>query len=105
MTYDQIRNIVQQNENSLHSHLIERKESVHGNQVEDESENGDDDDEDDGVEMPEDLVDLPHDQQQKWIIFRSLSQMIFGAAIVMIFSDPMVSTFDAMGDAIKVDSF
>jgi len=79
------------------------KEEVNQHLIDDHSED-DEDDEDDG-EMPEDLLNLSARTQQRWIIFRSLYTMAFGTSIVMIFSEPMVAVFDALGTALGIDNF
>lgn len=87
-------------QNQLEDRLIASSEN---SDEQEEGEEGEDSDED--GEMPEDLLDLEPAEQQKWLIIRSLYTMGLGTLIVMLFSDPMVSVFDAMGTAINVDNF
>ncbi|CAM9382036.1 unnamed protein product [Chrysoparadoxa australica] len=48
-------------------------------------------------EIPEDLVDLPADVQQRRIIFRAAWTLVVGTALVVIFSDPMVDVLSEVG--------
>jgi len=91
------------NDYDLLRSLVLEKEEVNQHLIDDHSED-DEDDEDDG-EMPEDLLNLSARTQQRWIIFRSLYTMAFGTSIVMIFSEPMVAVFDALGTALGIDNF
>ena len=66
-------------------------------------EGGDDDDEED--EIPEDLVSLSPEEQQRRIKQRSFFMMGVGTAFVVIFSDPMVSVLSELGVRTGVPAF
>lgn len=56
-------------------------------------------------EMPEDLANLPEDQQQLRIILRSLYKMGCGTFLVLVFSDPMVDVLGAWGVELGIPAF
>mmetsp|Transcript_130454 Transcript_130454/g.325426 ORF Transcript_130454/g.325426 Transcript_130454/m.325426 type:complete len:612 (-) Transcript_130454:80-1915(-) len=64
-----------------------------------------DDDDDEEQEWPEDVRDLPADEQRRIVLRRSFWQMALGTLIVLLFSDPMVDVFDTLGDRIGVPPF
>jgi len=64
-----------------------------------------DEEEEDGEEIPEDLLALPYDQQQRSILFRAAWRMLLGTLLVVFFSDPMVDCLTAIGDRIGVRPF
>lgn len=59
----------------------------------------------DGEEIPEDLLTLPYDQQQRSIIFRAVWRMLLGTLLVVFFSDPIVDCFTAIGDRVGIRPF
>lgn len=61
--------------------------------------------EDDGEEIPEDLVSLSPEEQQKWIWFRAIWRMLLGTILVVLFSDPIVDCFTAIGDRLGIRPF
>jgi len=64
-----------------------------------------DDEEEDGEEMPEDLLSLSPAEQQRNIWWRASWRMLLGTALVVLFSDPMVDCFSAIGERIGVRAF
>eukprot|EP01064_Diplonema_japonicum_P015837 TRINITY_DN2377_c1_g1_i2.p1 TRINITY_DN2377_c1_g1~~TRINITY_DN2377_c1_g1_i2.p1 ORF type:complete len:530 (+),score=104.27 TRINITY_DN2377_c1_g1_i2:59-1648(+) len=56
-------------------------------------------------EMPDDLKDMSSEQQQAAIWKRACSMMAVGTAMVLIFSDPMVSVLSNTGARIGVSPF
>ena len=56
-------------------------------------------------EMPDDLKDLPHEEQMRKIKIRSCTLMFAGTALVLIFSDPMVDVLSALGTKMGVQPF
>jgi len=52
-----------------------------------------------------DLAHLPNDQKKKWILMRSFRQMGLGTLLVLLFSDPMVECFSAIGNRTGVSAF
>jgi len=67
--------------------------------------NDDDNDDDEDDEIPEDLVSLSPEEQQKRIKQRSFFMMGVGTAFVVIFSDPMVSVLSELGVRTGVPAF
>jgi Ca2+/Na+ antiporter len=65
---------------------------------------GDDEDEEE-EEVPEDLADLPPDQQRAAILRRALWMMGMGTFIVVFVSDPFVDCLTAWGDRLGVPTF
>merc|ERR1711924_449478 len=65
----------------------------------------DGEEEDEEEEVPEDLADLPPDEQQRRIILRSLWMMGFGTALVLLFSDPLVEVFAEWGKRLEISGF
>ena len=56
-------------------------------------------------EMPEDLVNLPADEQQRRIQLRAAFLTIVGTAIVLLLSDPMVAVLSEVGKRTGVSPF
>ena len=70
------------------------------------NENDDDDEEDDEEEeIPEDIADLPADQQQGAILKRSIMMMSFGTLLVLILSDPMCDVLNEIGVRMDINPF
>lgn len=69
------------------------------------SDDGDEDDGDEDEEMPDDLLDLPPDEQRKRLLNRSFSMLFFGTVLVVLFSDPMTDVLDEIGTRTGVNSF
>jgi hypothetical protein len=65
----------------------------------------DDDDEEEEEEMPEDLADLPPEQQRRAILQRALWMMGLGTGIVVFVSDPFVDCLTAWGDRLGIPTF
>lgn len=65
----------------------------------------DEGEEEEQEEVPDDLADLPPSEQRKRIIFRSLRLMAMGTLLVLLFSDPMVSVLDELGNVFGIPSF
>merc|ERR1712139_619285 len=55
--------------------------------------------------MPEDLADLPPDQQRRAILQRALWMMGLGTFIVVFVSDPFVDCLTAWGDRLGIPTF
>jgi hypothetical protein len=55
--------------------------------------------------MPADLCNLTPEQQQTIIIRRAILSMSVGAAIILIFSDPMVNVLVDLGNRTGVPAF
>jgi len=71
-----------------------------------EAEGGDaEEEEEEDEEIPEDLLSLSVEQQQKAIKWRSLKMMSTGLVLVLLFSDPMVDCLSAFGARIGVPAF
>lgn len=66
--------------------------------------NGDDDCEE-AEEVPEDLVDLSPDKQQRAIKIRAFSMLALGTALVLIFSDPMVDVMSEIAVRADIPAF
>jgi len=75
-----------------------RQSSYHSEGMEDEEEEEEE-------EVPEDLVNLPPDQQQRRILRRAFGQMFLGVALVLVFSDPLVEVFSELGEVCGVSAF
>ena len=56
-------------------------------------------------EIPEDLVDLPADEQQRRIKFRAACLTLVGTAIVLVLSDPMVGVLSEVGKRTGISPF
>jgi len=63
------------------------------------------DDDEDQEEVPEDLADLPPEEQQKKIIFRASWMMAAGTALTLLFSDPLVDCLTEWGTRMDVSPF
>jgi len=61
--------------------------------------------EDEDEEIPDDLLDLPADEQQRRIKTRSFTMMGLGTLLVLIFSDPMVDVLTALGERTGISAF
>jgi Ca2+/Na+ antiporter len=61
--------------------------------------------EEEEAEVPEDIATMPPEEQMKHVIRRSCWQMGAGTAIVLLFSDPMVSVFSSIGLRLGVPNF
>lgn len=61
--------------------------------------------EDEELEVPDDIVDLPVEKQQQRIKMRACKLMLIGTALILIFSDPMVDVMSNMGARIGVPPF
>ena len=87
------------NYNEIYKEASIEKINIQGDVTKDEEE------EEDGEEIPEDLLALPYEQQQRSIIFRAVWRMLLGTLLVVFFSDPMVDCLTAIGDRIGVRPF
>merc|ERR1719330_1508397 len=78
-----------------------------GETEEEEAEEDDEEDDEEAAEVPEDIraQDLPPEMQNRRVLLRAFYQMGVGAAIVLLFSDPMVGVLDALGDRTGVPNF
>eukprot|EP01062_Namystynia_karyoxenos_P029291 TRINITY_DN2202_c0_g1_i3.p1 TRINITY_DN2202_c0_g1~~TRINITY_DN2202_c0_g1_i3.p1 ORF type:complete len:614 (+),score=229.50 TRINITY_DN2202_c0_g1_i3:106-1842(+) len=56
-------------------------------------------------EVPEDIADLPREEQQAAIWKRSLTMMGVGTLVVIFFSDPMCDILSSIGDRVGINSF
>eukprot|EP00927_Polykrikos_kofoidii_P076242 TRINITY_DN7306_c0_g1_i2.p1 TRINITY_DN7306_c0_g1~~TRINITY_DN7306_c0_g1_i2.p1 ORF type:complete len:565 (-),score=109.38 TRINITY_DN7306_c0_g1_i2:9-1703(-) len=65
----------------------------------------DDDEEGEEEDMPEDLADLPPEEQQRRIKKRALYKMTVGTLLVLLFSDPMTNMLSIIGDKLQIDRF
>lgn len=89
------------------------RHGIHGGSVQantngEEDENGNneaDDMEEEDEEMPEDLRHLDPELQIRRVIGRAFSQMAWGTALVLIFSDPMVSVMSDIGSRLNISAF
>jgi len=61
-----------------------------------EGSDSEEEEEEDG-EMPEDLADLPPEEQRKRVLMRSGWLMGMGTVVVLLFSDPMVDVLNELG--------
>merc|ERR1712007_39869 len=64
-----------------------------------------DEEENEEEDIPEDLADLPPDEQQRRIKQRAYQMMGFGTLLVVVFSDPMVDLLGALGDHLGIGAF
>lgn len=60
---------------------------------------------DEEEEVPEDIKDLPPEEQQRRIKMRSLWMMAIGTAIVLVISDPMVEVLGEIGNRTGIPAF
>ena len=65
----------------------------------------DDEEEEEEEEMPEDLADLPPDEQRRKIWLRALYGMGVGTLLVLLFSDPMVDCLSELGKRAGIPAF
>lgn len=56
-------------------------------------------------EVPEDLRHLDPESQIRHVMYRSFKMMAFGTALVLIFSDPMVSVLSDVGARLGIPAF
>ena len=63
------------------------------------------DDASEDFEVPDDIANLPVEEQQHQIKMRALKLMSLGTALILVFSDPMVDTMSNMGARIGVPPF
>eukprot|EP00697_Spironema_sp_BW2_P014802 gnl/Spiro4/5378_TR2740_c0_g1_i1.p1 gnl/Spiro4/5378_TR2740_c0_g1~~gnl/Spiro4/5378_TR2740_c0_g1_i1.p1 ORF type:complete len:490 (+),score=171.78 gnl/Spiro4/5378_TR2740_c0_g1_i1:364-1833(+) len=70
-----------------------------------EGEEDDDDDGEEEEEVPDDLVDLSPEEQQRRIKIRASWMMFVGTAVVLLFSDPMVSVLSEIGNRAHIPPF
>ena len=56
-------------------------------------------------EVPEDFTDLPPDEQQRAIKFRSFYMCTFGTLLVVLFSDPMVDVIQEFAARLHISPF
>lgn len=56
-------------------------------------------------DMPDDLQELPWDEQQKMIQWRAFTKMAFGTVLVLLFSDPMCDMLGLLADTLGIGSF
>jgi Ca2+/Na+ antiporter len=61
--------------------------------------------EDGEEEIPEDLADLPYEQQQRAIKFRAAWMMALGTFVVVVVSDPFVDVLTNWGDRLGISPF
>jgi len=98
-----------QSPSSLVSSSLQILQRVHEGQAELLTSAVDDDEEDDGEdeeeEVPEDLIDLPPDQQRYRILRRSFWMMGWGVLLVTLFSDPIVTVFSGIGAITGIPPF
>jgi len=88
--------VAQRSVNSTGSELQATGEDAAGGEEEDEEEE---------EEIPDDLTHLSPKQQRIRIILRSAWMMGLGVLLVIVFSDPMVDVFSALGTKLNVNSF
>jgi Ca2+/Na+ antiporter len=72
-----------------------------------DKEEGDDDDDDGSSddEMPEEIRDLPVEEQQKAIRYEAFKKMGVGTVLVLLFSDPMVDVLSQIGKVTGIPAF
>lgn len=63
------------------------------------------DDASEDFEVPDDIANLPVEEQQHQIKMRAFKLMSLGTALILVFSDPMVDTMSNMGARIGVPPF
>merc|ERR1719440_1682518 len=73
--------------------------------VSDEEEDDEDDEGEEEEDLPEDLADLPPEEQQKRLKMRSATKMGIGTLIVLVFSDPIVDLFSEIGVRLSISAF
>jgi len=56
-------------------------------------------------EIPEELTDLPPDQQQAAITKKAFTMLAAGSILVLYFSDPMVDVLSAIADRVQIGPF
>lgn len=79
------------------AHYLEDSGEAHGISA--------DEDDADEEDMPEDLADLPHEEQQRRLKMRALYAMTVGSALVLVFSDPMTDMLGIIGDKAGIPKF
>lgn len=65
---------------------------------------GDDDEEEEEI-LPDDLMHEPLEVQQRWMFIRSMTLMIGGTLVVLLFADPAVDVFTEWGNRFGINSF
>jgi len=100
-TSGQIRTLMQHHEGSDVQENIEEQQRQLNEDV-DADEAGEGEEEED---VPEDLADLPPEQQRRYILLRAARMMTIGTALVLLFSDPMVDVMSEIGEVIGISSF
>jgi Ca2+/Na+ antiporter len=89
-------------------HYVQNKPITHLQKmaaVQQEAGSGDDTQEEDDEEMPEDLVGMSPDEQQREIKKRAFIKMALGTALVLLFSDPMVDCLSEIGARLDISAF
>jgi len=85
---------------SVNSTSSEMKSAVDDEPAAEEDEDGEEEE-----EVPDDLTHLSPKQQRMRIILRSCWMMGLGVLLVIVFSDPMVDVFSALGDIAGIPPF
>jgi hypothetical protein len=62
-------------------------------------------DEEEEEEVPEDIAELPAEQQRFRILLRASWMMGLGTLVVLLFSDPMVDVLSELGERIDIPAF
>jgi len=70
-----------------------------------EEDDDDEDDEDEDADMPEEALHLSPAEQQRYIIGKSVRMMLFGTALIVLFSDPLVSVLSTLGKRVGIPAF
>lgn len=68
-------------------------------------EKDEDEEEEEDEEMPEDIANLPPEQQMYMLWRRSLCMMLGGTGLVLLFSDPMVDVLAGIGTFLGIPPF
>eukprot|EP00299_Pterocystis_sp_00344_P016487 c8273_g2_i1.p1 GENE.c8273_g2_i1~~c8273_g2_i1.p1 ORF type:complete len:462 (+),score=97.44 c8273_g2_i1:940-2325(+) len=69
------------------------------------NESNEEEEEEEDAEVPEDISKMPIEQQQRAIKLRAGWMLAVGTALVLLFSDPMVSVFAEIGVRTKIPAF
>uniref|UniRef100_A0A7S2FKF6 EF-hand domain-containing protein n=1 Tax=Octactis speculum TaxID=3111310 RepID=A0A7S2FKF6_9STRA len=91
--------------NEINQELKKIKLSPDVESVEDATNPEDGDESDDDGEMPEDLVGLDVEEQQRRLLMRSFQTMALGTFLVVVFSDPMTDVLGDIGRRSGVPAF
>jgi Ca2+/H+ antiporter len=70
-----------------------------------EAESDDDSDGDEEEDVPPDLADLPHEEQQRIIKMRAFMLTSLGTLLVLVFSDPTIALMTEIGDRMSISPF